>query len=277
MGYQIQSGDTLSAIARRHQTTVAALMEANPQITDANRIYAGQQLQLPGSGDSFEPAPPSGGGEQYVVKSGDSLSAIGARYGVSYQAIAAANGIANPNLIYPGQRLTIPGHGGTPSPTPSNPPPDAGHTGPVDIDGIENRPGVAGNAQQTIDFFMAKGLTREQAAGIAGNLQHESGFRTTAIGDSGTSFGIAQWHKGRGDAMKAWTAANGYHPESFRGQLEFLWHELNNSESYALGKLRATGTAYDAGMAFCKYFERPAYIDPERGRTAERYYRESLG
>ena len=64
--YQIQRGDTLSALARRFGTSVGALMEANPQITNANLIYTGQSLNLPGSQDSFEPAPPAGGG-QYTV------------------------------------------------------------------------------------------------------------------------------------------------------------------------------------------------------------------
>lgn len=271
MSYQIQRGDSLSAISRRFNTTVDALMQANPQIRNPNLIIAGQTLNLPGSGDSFEPAPPAGGG-QYTVRPGDTLSAIGARFGVSYQEIARANGIANPNMIYAGQRLTIPGASNTPAPTEPGPTPP---TGPVE--GIENRPGVAGNAQQAIDFFMSKGLTREQAAGIAGNLLHESNFSPTAVGDGGTSFGIAQWHNGRGDAMKAWTQANGYSPTSFRGQLEFLWHELNHSESNALSKLRATSTPFDAGMAFCRWFERPAVISPARGEAAERFYRESLG
>ena len=76
--------------------------------------------------------------------------------------------------------------------------------------------------------------------------------------------------------MKRWTAANGYSPTSFKGQLEYLWHELNNGERNALNKLRATGNANDAGMAFCRYFERPAVISPARGQAAERFYRESL-
>ncbi|MGC4120936.1 MAG: phage tail tip lysozyme [Myxococcales bacterium] len=135
---------------------------------------------------------------------------------------------------------------------------------------------MRGTAAQAIDFFMAKGLTREQAAGIAGNLFHESGFSPNAVGDSGTSFGIAQWHQGRGDAMKSWTQAHGYASNSFKGQLEFLWHELNNSESNALNKLRQTTTAYDAGMSFQRYFERPAQINPARGETAQKYYQESL-
>lgn len=269
MAYQIRPGDTLSGIAARYGTTVSALMKANPQIRNANLIYAGQSLQLPGSADSFQAAP-SGGGARYTVRPGDTLSAIGARFGVSYMEIARANGIANPNLIYAGQQLVIPGRGGAPSPAPAPAP------GPGSVSGIENRPGVKGNAAQTIAFFMSKGLTRAQAAGIAGNLLYESGFNPSAVGDNGTSFGVAQWHLGRGAAMKQWTVAHGYSSTSFKGQLEFLWHELNTNESYALGKLRATTNAYDAGMAFCRYFERPAYINPARGQAAQRFYQESL-
>lgn len=49
-----------------------------------------------------------GGPKTYTVKSGDTLSEIGARYGVSYMDIANASGIENPDLIFPGQVLTIP-------------------------------------------------------------------------------------------------------------------------------------------------------------------------
>lgn len=44
----------------------------------------------------------------YTVKSGDTLSAIGAKYGVSWQKIAQVNKIKNPDLIYPGQKFIIP-------------------------------------------------------------------------------------------------------------------------------------------------------------------------
>ena len=58
----------------------------------------------------------------YTVRHGDTLSAIGARYHVSYRQIAKASGIANPNLIYPGQRICIPGSstGGRATHTPSS-------------------------------------------------------------------------------------------------------------------------------------------------------------
>jgi LysM repeat protein len=56
MNYQIKSGDTLSRIAQQHGTTVSALMKANPQIKDANLIYAGRALNIPGKRDEFMPA-----------------------------------------------------------------------------------------------------------------------------------------------------------------------------------------------------------------------------
>lgn len=43
----------------------------------------------------------------YAVRQGDNLSSIAARYGTTWQKIAADNNLANPDLIYPGQRLVI--------------------------------------------------------------------------------------------------------------------------------------------------------------------------
>ncbi|HLL85525.1 MAG TPA: LysM peptidoglycan-binding domain-containing protein [Longimicrobium sp.] len=56
MKIQIKSGDTLSALAQKHNTSVSALMQANPQIKNANLIYAGRSLNIPGSRDEFVPA-----------------------------------------------------------------------------------------------------------------------------------------------------------------------------------------------------------------------------
>jgi LysM repeat protein len=58
--YRIRTGDTLSGIAQRYGTSVSSLMRANPQIKNANLIYAGRQLNIPGSRDEFQ-ARPSGG------------------------------------------------------------------------------------------------------------------------------------------------------------------------------------------------------------------------
>jgi murein DD-endopeptidase MepM/ murein hydrolase activator NlpD len=64
MSYRIKSGDTLSGIASRYKTSVSALMKSNPQIKDANKIYAGRSLNIPGSRDSFDHGPTRAGGSR---------------------------------------------------------------------------------------------------------------------------------------------------------------------------------------------------------------------
>jgi len=225
----------------------------------------------PGSPSGPSPTPETTGGggapaSGYTVKSGDTLWDIAKARGISLQSLIAANPqISNPDLIYPGQNINIPGGGSSPAPvSPSS------SAGPVV--GIENNPGANGNAQQVIKFFMDKGLTREQAAGIAANIQSESNFNPDAVGDGGTSFGICQWHNNRGDNMKAWTQANGYASNSFQGQLEFLWHEMNTSYSGVLNQIKGAGSAYDAAYIFCTQFEVPAnkeQVGATRGNLAE--------
>jgi LysM repeat protein len=129
--YVIQPGDTLTRIAARFNTTVAAIAAAN-NIPNPNLIYAGTTIIIPGGeGQPTPPAepppnptpPPSDGGT-YVVQSGDTLSAIARRYNTTVQQLVVLNNIANPNLIYAGQVLKVPGSGGTaPPPTPAPPPP----------------------------------------------------------------------------------------------------------------------------------------------------------
>ena len=57
--YSIRSGDTLSAIAARFNTSVSALAKAN-HIANPNKIQAGQKLNIPGRSDGFEPRPAAG-------------------------------------------------------------------------------------------------------------------------------------------------------------------------------------------------------------------------
>lgn len=100
--YTIVWGDTLSAIAARFNVTLDAVESVNPQIPDYNKIWPGEIIHIP---TGYSPAPH----RQYVVQSGDTLSAIAASFGVSLDNLIAANPqIADPNLIYPGQMIVIP-------------------------------------------------------------------------------------------------------------------------------------------------------------------------
>ncbi|MDY7101987.1 MAG: LysM peptidoglycan-binding domain-containing protein [Actinomycetota bacterium] len=104
--YEVRSGDSLSVIAARAGVSTAALASANG-ITDHDRIYVGARLTIPAAGAGIG-ASTASVSRSHVVSSGDTLGAIAARYGSSVSAIAAANGISNPNLVRPGVRLTIP-------------------------------------------------------------------------------------------------------------------------------------------------------------------------
>jgi LysM repeat protein len=107
--YTVKAGDTLSAIAARYGTTVAAIAAANG-VRNVNFIYVGQKLVIPGA-VAGDPPPATGTPTTYrthTVRRGETLAMIAARYGTTVSAIARLNGIRNVNLIYVGQRLRIP-------------------------------------------------------------------------------------------------------------------------------------------------------------------------
>jgi LysM repeat protein len=113
----VRPGENLFRIALRYGVTVDALAAING-LSNVSRIYVGQRLAIP-TGGIASPTTASAG--VHVVRRGENLFRIALRYGVTYQTVAAANGIANPNHIYVGQQLAIPGRGSTSAP-PSRPP-----------------------------------------------------------------------------------------------------------------------------------------------------------
>lgn len=112
----VRWGDTLYHIAARNGTTVEALMRANA-IPNANFIYAGQRLVVPAS--SYAPAAPAPAVTVYTVRYGDSLAVIAARFGTTLDAMMRANNLYNPDFIYVGQRLNLPGRSAPPPPQPA--------------------------------------------------------------------------------------------------------------------------------------------------------------
>jgi LysM repeat protein len=107
--YVVRAGDTLQIIARRYGTTWQAIAAANG-LGNANFIFTGQRLIIP-TGGFIPPAPnpvPQPNPGTYIVQPGETLAIIAARFGTTWQAIAAANNLANANAIYAGQRLIIP-------------------------------------------------------------------------------------------------------------------------------------------------------------------------
>ena len=102
--YVVQLDDTLSAIARRYETTVQALLQVNG-IKNPNLIDPGQRLVIPSASRTPEPTTRE---QVHVVQRGETLYRIAQFYGTTVQALVAANNLANPNLIHWGQKLIIP-------------------------------------------------------------------------------------------------------------------------------------------------------------------------
>ncbi len=117
--YTIRCGDTLSKIASYFGTSVSYLASLNG-ISNPNYIVAGTTICVkawppppppppPPSCHPCPPPPPSAG-FYYTVRCGDTLGNIGWKYGWGALTLAQVNHIYNPDLIYPGQVLWIPGH-----------------------------------------------------------------------------------------------------------------------------------------------------------------------
>jgi lipoprotein-anchoring transpeptidase ErfK/SrfK len=119
----VQRGETLSQIARRYGVSMTSLAQANG-ISNPNFIYSGQRLTIPGASGGASSGGSAASSGVHVVRPGENLSSIAARYGSTVSALASANGIANPNHIYVGQRLLISSGGGSAAqPAPSQPAP----------------------------------------------------------------------------------------------------------------------------------------------------------
>lgn len=109
--YTVKAGDTLSAIASRYSTSSSTLASLN-SLSNPNLIYVGQVLKVSSNASTSSSTSSSADSTvttaaSYTVKSGDTLSAIAAKYGTTYQALASANSISNPNDIYVGQVIKV--------------------------------------------------------------------------------------------------------------------------------------------------------------------------
>lgn len=116
-----------------------------------------------------------------------------------------------------------------------------------------------GRPEEAQAFFESRGWTREQAAGIVGNLVVESGLRTDAVGDGGKAYGIAQWHPDR-QAVFRKVYGKDIRDSSFQEQMEYVDWELKNTEARAGKLLRSATTAEEAAAIVDRSYERSAGI-----------------
>jgi len=106
--HSVSKNETLSAIAKKYGVSTAALQAYNG-ISNPNLLFIGKKLKIPSGSTQEIP---------YVVKKGDSLGSIGARFGVKVTDLLSRNNISKPDLIKIGQKIIIPVQGGV-KPKPS--------------------------------------------------------------------------------------------------------------------------------------------------------------
>lgn len=150
--------------------------------------------------------------------------------------------------------------------------PDLEENGEIDISGIKNK-----NARKIAKRLLSKKINNNylngaQLVGILANIKRESGFKPNSKGDyqNGvpTSFGICQWHNGRGTKMKNFVGSDW--ETDINGQVDYLWKELKGSyKSSVLDPISSQADkntkscAKKAMEIFCRKFEVPANVDNE--------------
>lgn len=127
---------------------------------------------------------------------------------------------------------------------------------------------TASQRNRVINYMMSQGWTREQAVGIAANIQTESGYSASATGDHGAAYGIGQWHKGRQD-MFAKVFGKSIQSSTFEEQLSFYNWELKNTHALAGHALKNATTAGDAAAIVSSKFEAPADANGEMLRRSQ--------
>jgi len=102
VSHTVKRGDTLSRIAKRYGTTIAAIAQANG-IKNYRTLRVGQVLAIPGA--EYSPPPENPG--IHTVKKGETLSGVAAKYGVHLKDLEAWNDLAPRHILYPGQKLIV--------------------------------------------------------------------------------------------------------------------------------------------------------------------------
>ena len=146
-------------------------------------------------------------------------------------------------------------------------------TNPVSITKLSNKDQTG---KYIRDYFVNKGLTKEQSSAIAGNLFKESSFNSNAVGDTHLptySEGLAQWRERRLTNLKNFANSKNKSYKDLNTQLDFLWNELNTSEKEALNYLKNSKNISEASKNFASKFERMAKYTKDREDHSNYFYK----
>jgi LysM repeat protein len=184
-GYVVQPGDTLSAIAARLGVSVSSLAAANG-LDPSRLLLSGTTLHgsSAGSAPSQASAPVASSAGGYVVQPGDTLSAIAARYGVSLNALASANGLDPSGLLLSGSTLHL---AGASAPAPASASTEMVSTSPSTDNGAQPT-GEMVSASQVGSIAASEGVPSSLAEAVG---YQESGFNNAMVSSTGAT-GVMQ-------------------------------------------------------------------------------------
>ena len=252
--YIVKWGDTLTSIAWQFGTTVEAIMQAN-NLYSPSYIYAGQLLVIP-RGVTWPPGQPPA--TYYTVQVGDTLAGIAWRYGTTVAALMAANNLANPSLIYPGQVLVIPGTRWwptpppAPTPTPSWPPGPPIVPTPVPVPPATPIPPFPGEVWE--------GVIVSNTSGNTPTWEFRSIIRVSVVGLKGVPVTVTT-------PARDWviTGYTGTKPEYGEFAVEFAPFNWGTYIVTAVGLNASVQVQLDgSGIAYIEFRPRPATSTPPR-------------
>jgi hypothetical protein len=126
--------------------------------------------------------------------------------------------------------------------------------------GGEGNPDFSGSdgQAQAMNYFMSQGLSKEQAAGIVGNLMQESGAGLDPNAKNATGHrGIAQWDANRWGNFEKWAKKKGIDVNTREAQLQWIMEEMRTGDGgLGIERFKTTKTAEEAAALFVKDYER---------------------
>ncbi|HEY1157755.1 MAG TPA: LysM peptidoglycan-binding domain-containing protein, partial [Arthrobacter sp.] len=192
--YTVKSGDTLGAIAARHNVALSDVFTWN-NLSMRSIIYPGQKIKV-GGGSAPAPAAPAPAAPapapaalastsapatgSYTIKAGDTLSAIASRNGVKLSDLLSANKLSMSTIIYPGSKLVIPGGSGQPAAQPAAPQPASAPLVPSSFLGFSYPAAVVSSANENKALLNASPVpSREEMKNIVADTARRMGVDTS--------------------------------------------------------------------------------------------------
>lgn len=192
--YTVKSGDTLGAIAARHNVALSDVFTWN-NLSMRSIIYPGQKIKV-GGGSAPAPAAPAPAAPapapaalastsapatgSYTIKAGDTLSAIASRNGVKLSDLLSANKLSMSTIIYPGSKLVIPGGSGQPAAQPAAPQPASAPLVPSSFLGFSYPAAVVSSANENKALLNASPVpSRDEMKNIVADTARRMGVDTS--------------------------------------------------------------------------------------------------